>query len=438
MLMTATPRIQPHDLEAERAVLGAILLNDAALATAQAVVRPADFYDGRHQLIFTAMVNLTDRGHAVDLVTLGDLLESHGELGRIGGRGALADLLTAVASATNVAHHAQIVLEHAQRRRLIRLCFEVTESAYGQQAVESLLREAERGLLRIGSGDSGATWCSSAELSKETADYVDAVHKRGAAVIGIPTGFTTLNSMLGGWQRSDLVIIAARPSMGKTAFSLSSALAAAAAGHRVGLVSIEMSRRQIGLRLHGMEAPVDVHALKTGTLSPDGWWRFANAIQKLEGQPIWVDDSSDVTVEQVAAKARALKAAHGLDLLIIDYLQLFQTPDAESRQLGMAEASRKLKLLAKELDVPVLCLSQLSREPERRTDKRPVLSDIRDSGAIEQDADVVLFLYRHEVYVPDTEEKGIAEVLIRKHRNGPSGDRRIRFVENYARFEDLE
>jgi replicative DNA helicase len=431
------PRIQPHDLEAEQAVLGAILLDPAAFASAQALLQPENFYYGRHQRIFAAMADLADRCEPVDLVTLGDLLESRGELGNIGGRGVLAELVTVVASSANVAHHARIVLQHAQRRRLIRLCFDMSEAAYGQQAVDRLLRDTERALLQISSGENDRDWCSMATLSRETAEYVDATAKRGAPVLGIPTGFTTLDSMLGGWQRSDLVIIAARPSMGKTAFAICCALAAAKSGHRGGLLSIEMSRQQIGLRLHGMEAPVNVHSLKTGQLGQDGWWRFANAAQTLEAQPLWVDDSSDLTVEQVAAKARTLKATHGLDLLVVDYLQLLQTPGAESRQIGMAEASRKLKLLAKELDAPVLCLSQLSREPERRGDRRPVLSDLRDSGAIEQDADIVLFLYRHEVYMPDTQEKGLAEVLVRKHRNGPIGDRRLRFVEEFARFEDL-
>jgi replicative DNA helicase len=256
--------------------------------------------------------------------------------------------------------------------------------------------------------------------------------------VGLPTGYQSLNSLLGGWQRSDLIIIAARPSMGKTSFALGSALAAAREGYRVGVLSIEMSRRQVGLRLHGMGAPIDVHTLKTGPLSPQGWSLLAATAQQFESLPFWIDDSSVLTVEHIAAKARQLQARSGLDLLVVDYLQLLQLHDAETRQQGIADASHKLKLLAKELDIPILVLSQLSRACESRPDRRPMLPDLRDSGAIEQDADVVMFLYREEVYTPDTEEKGFAEVLIRKHRNGPIGDQRLRFVDRFARFEDVD
>lgn len=438
MLTTDTPRVQPHDLEAEQAILGAILIDSTALARAQELLTAADFYDSRHQRIFAAMVHLGDRHEPIDLVTLGDRLESLGELASVGSRGSLADLLTVVASPVNVAHHAEIVLDHAKRRYLIRLAFEVSERAYGQGAVDQLVRYAEKELLQLSTGDRDGAWCSGAALSRETVDYVDTVYKRGASVIGIPTGFRTLDSMLGGWQRSNLVIIAARPSMGKTALALCCALAAAKTGHRVGIFSLEMSRREIGLRLHAIEGSIDVHALKTGQLSQDGWRRFASATQTLEALPLWVDPVPVQTADMLAAKARKLKATDGLDLLVVDYLQLLDDSDAETRQLAVAEFSRKLKLLAKELDVPILCLSQLSRETERRGDRRPMLCDLRDSGAIEQDADIVMFIYRHQVYVPDTEEKGVAEILVRKHRNGPIGDRHLKFVDRFARFEDLE
>ncbi|MEK7764395.1 MAG: replicative DNA helicase [Nitrospirota bacterium] len=274
------------------------------------------------------------------------------------------------------------------------------------------------------------------DLAREIVEYVDNASKRNEAIIGIPTGFQPLDSILGGWQRSDLVIVAARPSMGKTSLVLGSAYAAAKQGYHVGFFSVEMSRLPIGLRLCGMLASIDIFKLKTGKLNPEEWARLAQAAQAIERTPMWLDDASFLTVEQIAAKARHSKATKGLDLLVVDYLQLLLSQKAETRQQGIADTSRKLKLLAKELDIPILVLSQLSRDCERRDDKRPVLADLRDSGAIEQDADVVLFLYRHEVYVPDTEEKGVAEVLIRKHRNGPIGDRRLKFVDRFARFED--
>lgn len=436
MLTTDTPRVQPHDLEAEQAILGAILIDSAALARAQELLTAVDFYDRRHQRIFEAMGELVKRGEPVDPLTLGNILESSGELSNFGWRGALADLLTAVASSVNVAHHSRIVRDHATRRRLIALAFEINQRAYSKDSLDPLLREAERALFQAGRTD--RTWSSLAELAAETVTYVDRVHKQKDRLIGIPTGFAAIDSLLGGWQRSDLVIIAARPSMGKTSFALGAALAAAKAGFHVGVLSLEMPRLQVGLRLHGMGAPIDVHALKTGTLTSEGWRRFADVASRLEHLPLWIDDSSVLTVEQVAAKARHLKASKGLDLLVVDYLQLLSLSGAETRQQGIADASRRLKLLAKELDVPVLALSQLSRGPENRDNKRPMLADLRDSGAIEQDADVVLFLYRHEVYVPDTEEKGVAEILVRKHRNGPIGDRHLKFVDRFARFEDLE
>lgn len=436
MPLTDLPRLQPHDLDAEQAILGAVLINPTALAHAQEILKAGDFYDSRHRDIFEAMTDLAGTSVLIDLVTVGDWLDRHGCLDRIGGRGSLVEMLTTVGSAANITHHARIVHDHAIRRRLIKRSTTLVQMAYEKAPTEDLLREVERGASEIAAGRDDRTWQSGADIVRETADCVDRAHKQGKALIGIPTGFSAVDTLLGGWQRSDLVIIAARPSMGKTSLALGSALAAAHAGYSVGVLSIEMSSQQIGIRMIGMTASIDVHTLKTGTLSQEEWWRFANIAQELEQLPFWADDSSVLTVEQVAAKARHLKATEGLDLLVVDYLQLLSLPGAETRQQGIADASRRLKLLAKELDIPVLALSQLSRACEQRPDKRPMLSDLRDSGAIEQDADVVLFLYRHEVNDLDTDEKGVAEVLIRKHRNGPIGDRRLKFVDRFARFED--
>lgn len=439
MLTTDCPKLQPHDLEAEQAILGAVLLDPTALARAQEHLSASDFYNSNHRRIFDAMADLAGRDEGLDLVTIGDLLERKGDLNHIGGRGLLADLLTTIASASNISHHARIVRDHAIRRRLISFSDKISQRAYGKDSAADLLEDAQRDLHQLSSSRDERSWCSLGDLACQTVEYVDQVSKRSTALVGIPTGYPSLDSMLAGWQRSDLIIIAARPSMGKTAFALGSALAAAKEGFRVGVVSIEMSRRQVGLRLHGMGAPIDVHALRTGALTQQGWWLLAETAQQFEALPLWIDDSSVLTVEHIAAKARQLQARNGLDLLIVDYLQLLQLHDAETRQQGIADASRKLKLLAKELDIPVIVLSQLSRDCEKRPgDHRPVLADLRDSGAIEQDADIVLFLYREEVYTRDTEEKGVAEVLIRKHRNGPIGDRRLMFVDRFARFEDIE
>lgn len=435
---TDCPKLQPHDLDVERAILSAVLLDPPALSRAQELLSSSDFYDSRHRRIFDAMTDLAGQDEGLDLLTLGNLLERKGELSMIGGHGTLAELLTTIASSANISHHAKIVRDHAIRRRMILFADGISRRAYGKDSATDLLQDAQRDLHQFTSSRDERSWCPLANLACETVDYVGQVSKRDTALVGIPTGYPSLDSLMSGWQRSDLIIIAARPSMGKTSFALGSALAAAREGYRVGVLSLEMSRRQVGLRLHGMGAPIDVHALKTGALSPQGWSLLAATAQQFESLPFWIDDSSVLTVDQIAAKARQLQARSGLDLLVVDYLQLLRLHNAETQQRGVADASRKLKLLAKELDIPVLVLSQLSRACEQRPEHRPILSDLRDSGSIEQDADIVLFLYREEVYTPNTEEKGVAEVLIRKHRNGPIGDRRLRFVDRFARFEDLD
>jgi len=430
-------QIQPHDHEAEQAVLGAVLFDPSTLAVAQERLNAEDFYDRRLSQIFQAMTELAKVGTAIDLVSVGDLLDRKGQLKDAGGHGVVAELLTTVASASNIAHHCRIVADHATRRRLITITTTLSRRAYDKLAVEDLLQHVERGFREIVTGRPDSAWYTLEQVALETATYVDRVHKGHEGLIGIPTGYAALDTLLGGWHRSDLVVIGARPSMGKTAFVLGSALSAAQAGYKVGLFSLEMSRLQIGLRLHGMGAPLDLHALKTGSLTPQGWWRFAEATQQLAGLPMWINDVADLTMERLAGQARQLQASHGLDLLVVDYLQLLHVPERENRQQSVAEASRRLKVLAKELNVPVLVLSQLSRACEGRKDKRPMLADLRESGAIEQDADVALFIYRDEVYNPDTEEKGIAEILVPKHRNGPIGDRKLEFVGRFGLFKDL-
>jgi replicative DNA helicase len=438
MLTSDNPRVQPHDLEAEQAILGAILIDSTALAAAQEVMTPADLYDSRHRRIFEAMTQLDGAGTILDLVTVGDRLDQNGHLEGIGGRGAVAELITAVSCAAKVAHHARIVRDHGIRRRLIKMGVSVTQQAYEKAPVESLLHEAEGTLFELSSGRGECAWCSASEISKETVSYVDRLSKRGTGLGGIPTGFSTLDGLLGGWQRSELIIVGARPGMGKTSLALASALAAAEQGYRVGIISIEMARRQIGMRCHCMIASVDVLDLRTGRLTPDDWSRLAQAAQHFESLPLSVCEGGGLTVEQVAAKARQAKASSGLDFLVIDYLGLLRLGDGERHDLRIADATRKFKLLATELDIPVLLLCQLSRRCEDRDNKRPMLSDLRDSGSIEQDADVVLFIYREEFYNPDSDEKGTAEILVKKHRNGPIGDRKLRFVDQFARFEDSD
>jgi replicative DNA helicase len=437
-MIADTLALPPHDLEAEQAVLGAVLIDPAALAKAQEILAPEDFYDGRHRRIYEAQSELSARGEGIDLMTVGNQLRRKDELIGIGGHGAVAELLTVVGSAANIQHHARIVRDCAVRRRVIRLAAELTQQAHDKVPADELLETAERKLFQISSSRDDRSWCSLSEISNETVDHVEQLWKRKGEQQGVSTGFTSLDEIPGPFQPADLISIAARTSMGKTGLALGIGMSAAQAGHSVGFFSLEMSRRQIGLRMHGMGAPIDVHALRTGSLTPQGWHLFANAAERLSALPFWLDDSSILTVDQLVAKARHLKAMHGLDLLIVDYLQLLHFPRQENRQQSVAEASRRLKLLAKELDIPVIALSQLSRECEKRADQRPMLSDLRESGAIEQDADIVMFIYRDEVYHPDSADKGIAEIIIRKHRNGPVGVRRLVFIERYAKFCELD
>jgi len=436
-LLTDTPRIQPHDLEAERAVLGAVLLDPTSMACAQNLLRPEDFYDSRHQRIFQAMVTLGADNRLIDLITLGDALEQTGELARLGGRAMLAELSVAVASSGNIGHHSEIVRESARLRALIRFGANLQEQGYRKEPSRVVLDQAERRLCEIATDRDACGPHTLAEVIPRTMDSIDQAFKQKDEALGIPTGFQALDQLLGCWQRSDFVVIGARPGMGKTSFALGTALKAAEAGFHVGVVSLEMSELQLTYRLYGMKASVDIQALRTGRISHAEWTRLAVAAQHLESLPMWIDESS-YTMEQLVARARQEKMRHGLDVLVLDYLQLLQMPDAETRQQGVAEASCRLKRLAKELDLTVLALSQLSRESQKRPENRPVLSDLRDSGAIEQDADIVLFLYREAALNLESADPELAEVLVRKHRNGPMGDRRLRFVDRYARFEDLD
>ena len=383
------------------------------------------------------MCQLAMAGEPIDSLSLADKLEAMRKLKDVGGCAALAELIQAVPSAANVSHHCKIVRECAQHRLLIRLGYRLQDRAYRKEPLSDLVADAERQLYDLRFGKTSGEWRTLADVSFEGVEAIQRASEQPGRITGIPSGFRDLDGLLGGWQRSDLVIIAARPSMGKTSFGLGCLIAAAKAGYHVALISLEMSRQQLAVRLLGMQAPLDVHHLRCGHVTAEGWLRISSAAKTVSNWAGWIDDTAMLTLEQLRAKVRRLKAQEKLDLLIIDYLQLMQVPKAESRQYALADISRGLKLLAKELDIPILALAQLSRACEQREDKRPLLSDLRDSGALEQDADVVLFIYRDEVYDPDTEDKGIAEILVRKHRNGPIGDRCLVFLVQFAKFADL-
>lgn len=435
------PRLPPQNLEAEQSVLGAILLDNAAIAKAMEALTEEDFYRTAHRKIYQAMLDLSEHGEVIDQITLTEHLKTGGELESVGGAAYLAELVQVVPTAANIKYHCKIVRDKALLRGLITTSTEVITRGYdGLSQVDELLDFAERSVFSLAQGKLGRSFTRLKDIIKESLDLVDALHKKGKSVTGVPTGFEDLDELTAGLQPSDLVVIAGRPSMGKTSLALGMAQNAAIKHHqKVGIFSLEMSKEQLVLRMLSSEASVDSHALRIGKLQKEDWWRLAEAAGKLEQAPIFIDDTGALTVQQMRGKARRLKQeSGGLDLLIVDYLQLMQgRSDAESRQQEISDISRSLKALAKELNVPVVALSQLSRAVESRKPPIPMLADLRESGAIEQDADVVVFIYRDEVYNPDSEEKGIAQIMVKKHRNGPTGDVKLTFLDKYAKFGDF-
>ncbi len=435
------PKLPPQNLEAEQSVLGAILLENSSMAKAMEILTEEDFYRTAHRRIFAGMLELSEGGEVIDQITLTERLALKGELEAVGGAAYLAELVQAVPSAANVRYHSKIVRDKALLRGLIRTSTDIISRGYdGSAQIDDLLDYAERTVFGLTQGKTGRAFLPVNHIIKESLALVDRLSKRKERVTGVPTGFYDLDDITAGLQPSDLVVIAGRPSMGKTSLALGMAQHAAIhAGSIVGIFSLEMSSAQLVLRLLSSEAHVDSHALRTGRLQKEDWWRLAEAAGRLEQARIYLDDTGSLTVQQMRGQARRLKAEYGLDLLVVDYLQLMQgRSDAESRQQEISDISRSLKALAKELNVPVVALSQLSRAVENRKPPIPMLADLRESGAIEQDADVVMFIYREDVYDPNTEKKGIADILIRKHRNGPTGERQLFFHEKFARFESLE
>ncbi len=435
------PKLPPQNLEAEQSVLGAILLENSSMAKAMEILTEEDFYRTAHRRIFAGMLELSEASEVIDQITLTERLSLKGELEAVGGAAYLAELVQAVPSAANVRYHSKIVRDKALLRGLNRTSTDIISRGYeGSAQIDDLLDYAERTVFGLTQGKTGRAFLPVNHIIKESLAIVDQLSKRKERVTGVPTGFYDLDDITAGLQPSDLVVIAGRPSMGKTSLALGMAQHAAIhAGSVVGIFSLEMSNAQLVLRLLSSEAHVDSHALRTGRLQKEDWWRLAEAAGRLEQARIFIDDTGSLTVQQMRGKARRLKAEYGLDLLIVDYLQLMQgRSDAESRQQEISDISRSLKALAKELNVPVVALSQLSRAVESRKPPIPMLADLRESGAIEQDADVVVFIYREDVYDPNTDKKGIADILIRKHRNGPTGERQLYFHEKFARFESLE
>jgi replicative DNA helicase len=437
-------KIPPHNMEAEQSLLGAMMLSDEAVVQAMEIVEDLDFYQAGHRSIFQALVGLFNASRPCDPVTLQEELRSKDKLAEVGGATYLSQLLNAVPTAANAEHYAKIVKEKSLLRRLITVSGEISTGSFDPQASpEELIDEAERKVLQLSQFRITRPYHKVKDIVGEVFDHLEQLFANRQAVTGIPSGFTRLDEYTAGFQPSDLIILAARPSMGKTAFCLNIAQNAAYATKKaVMMFSLEMSHTQLVTRLLCSEARIDGQKVRRGYLSKEDWAKLTLTAGVLEETPILIDDSPNATLLEIRSKARRAYAQEKLGMIIIDYLQLItysQGGKTESRQQEVSAISRSLKSLARELDVPVVCLSQLSRAVESRTDKRPMLSDLRESGAIEQDADVVMFLYRDSYYNPKSEEsKGKGEVIIAKQRNGPVGSIELAFCADYAKFENLE
>jgi replicative DNA helicase len=438
-------RTLPHNLEAEKSVLGAILINNQAFNQAAEVIDSSDFFRDAHRRIFDKMIHLTDRNEPVDLVTLKDELTRSNEIDEVGGPAYISALTDGVPRSANIEYYAKIVKEKSTLRKLIQSANDVLVRAYdAEEDADDLLDHAERSIFQIAENRMRAGFVRVGDLVDSGYQLIEKLQEHRGLVTGVPSGFVDLDAMTSGFQPQDLVIVAARPSMGKTSLVMNIALhCGIEAGKTVGIFSLEMSKEQLFLRMITGEARVDAHRFRGGFLGEQDYARLVEAFARLHDAKVFIDDSPGIGLLEMRAKARRLKLEHGLDMLVIDYIQLMQGRGRfENRQQELASISRSLKILAKELDVPILALSQLSRAPEARGDHRPQLSDLRESGALEQDADVVIFIFREDMYGTDEERRpeadGVAELIIGKQRNGPTGTVRVAFLKQYTRFENLQ
>lgn len=434
-------RVPPQALEAEKSVLGAMLLEKEAIGRATEILDSENFYRDSHRKVFECITSLYERNESADLITVSEELRKRGYLDSVGGAAFVSGLIDMVPTAANVIYHSELVLEKAVLRKLIEVATQIVRKGYeATDRSGDLIDKAEEMIFSINDPRMKRGFVSLKSLLPAAVDLIQEVYDQKRAVTGVPSGFLDLDKMTAGFQSSDLIIVAGRPSMGKTAFALNLA-EYAAVGENVptGVFSLEMSKEQLVMRLLSSQARIPSHKLRTGYLRPEEWESLARAAGTLSEAPIYIDDTPAITVTEMRAKARRLKKEANLGLLVVDYLQLVRGySSAESRQQEISTISRSLKALAKELEIPVIALSQLSRAVEQREDKRPMLSDLRESGAIEQDADLVCFIFREEFYKPQKEEvRGLAEVIVGKHRNGPVGKVVLTFVGELARFESF-
>ena len=433
-------RNPPQNISAEQAALGSMLLQENAILQAVDILKPKDFYKKTHQIIFNCVLELFEKSKGVDLVTLTEELNRINLLEEVGGITYLTNLINSVPTAANIGHYVKIIEEKSILRNLINNATTIVSMGYEEKEdAKILLDKAEHLIFEVSERNLGQSFVPIKEILQDSFEKLESLYHRDEFITGVPSGFNEFDDITTGFQPSELIIIAGRPGMGKTAFCMSVAQHIAVSKNTaVALFSLEMSKSQLVQRMLCSEARVDAHNLRKGRLAETDWPILSMAAGRLAAAPIFIDDTAGITCLEIKAKARRLKAQHSLDLIIIDYLQLITSSGRmENRQQEISDISRSLKGLARELNIPVIAVSQLSRAVEQRDGKKPRLSDLRESGAIEQDADLVVFIYREEYYKPKTERKGIAEVIISKQRNGPTGQIDLAFIKEYAKFENL-
>ncbi len=435
-------RVPPQNIEAEQAVLGAMLIKKEAIAEVSQLLKPSDFYREAHRIVYETMLELFNRNEAVDLITVTEQLRKNDSLEKAGGIAFVTSLANAVPTAANVEYHARIVEEKAQLRNLINSATEIAGMAYeANDDIADIMDKSEKMILEVAARQNGGAFIPIKEILMDTFSKIEKLYESKGGLTGLPSGFKDLDKLTSGLQPSDLILVAARPSMGKTAFTLNIATHVAVHENKsVAFFSLEMSKEQLVQRMLCSEGGIDSQRLRVGELEENDWEKLINAADQLSRAPIYIDDTAGITVMELRSKARRLKAEHDLQLIVIDYLQLMQgrsSKNSDNRQQEISEISRSLKALARELNVPVIALSQLSRSVESRQVKKPMLSDLRESGSLEQDADIVMFLYREDYYDPETENKNITDVIIAKHRNGPVDTIQLFFHKQFTKFADL-
>ena len=434
-------KIQPHNAEAERSVIGSMIMDKDAITTASEIIVGEDFYQQQYGVLFDTMVELHNEGKPVDLVTLQDKLVEKNLPPELSSIEFMRELLNAVPTSANIKYYANIVREKAMLRRLIKVTEGIANTCYlGNDSVEDIMASTEKQVFDIVQNRSGGDFVSIKDVVINAIESIESAAKTAGKVTGVSTGFYDLDYKTAGFQPSDLILVAARPSMGKTAFVLNVAEhAALKANVTTAIFSLEMSKEQLVKRILSMNSKVDSQAMRTGDLQDDDWIKLVESAKLIGNSNLIIDDTPGISISELRSKCRKYKLEHNLGMVIIDYLQLMTgSKNAESRQQEISEISRSLKALAREISVPVIALSQLSRAVEQRPDKRPMLSDLRESGAIEQDADVVMFIYRDDYYNHDSEEAGISEIIIGKQRNGPTGTVKLAWLSQYTKFANLE